>query len=151
MAGKFLQGGALLLALLCPALAQADDWLGRYALLPNERMQQVYDDNGEPAALLTVVKLGKDYGLVSAQLGWSEPMPAKLETSGQALRDWLGGDAKGVKSQALVAEGMALVRLPKGSVLEASNGRSHQLRGEYLFLMPAAGMDLELEKKPATP
>ena len=36
-------------------------------------------------------------------------------------------------------------------MLEAGNGRRHQLRGEYLFLMPAAGMDLELEKKPATP
>ncbi|MDN0074500.1 hypothetical protein QU481_06265 [Crenobacter sp. SG2303] len=146
MSSKFLQRGALLLTLLCPLLAKADDWLGQYALVPNERMQQMYDENGEPAAMLTVVKLADGYGLVSKNLGWSEPKPAQLEKDGQALRDWLGSDAKGVKSQALVAPGMALIRVAKGSTLEARNGRSHQMRSDYLFVVQALGVDLELEK-----
>lgn len=151
MIGNFFQRSALLLALLYPLLAKADNWLGQYTLVPNERMQQMYDENGEPTTMLTVVKLDDGYGLVSKNLGWSEPQLAKLETDGQALRDWLGSDARGVKSQALVAPGMALIRVAKGSTLEARNGRSHQMRSDYLFVVQALGVDLELEKKSSKP
>jgi len=151
MAKNFIQRSALLLTLLCPLLAKADNWLGQYKLVPNERMQQMYDENGEPATMLTVVKLGDGYGLTSKNLGWSEPKPAKLETDGQALRDWLGSDAQSVKSQALIAPGMALIRVAKGSTLEARSGRSHQMRSDYLFVVQALGMDLELEKKSSKP
>lgn len=147
MIGNFFQRSALLLALLCPLLAKADNWLGQYTLVPNERMQQMYDENGDPTTMLTVVKLDDGYGLVSKNLGWSEPQLAKLETDGQALSDWLGSDAKSVKSQALVAQGMTLIRVAKGSKLTANNGRSHQMRSDYLFVVQALGVDLELEKK----
>ncbi|WP_137009670.1 hypothetical protein [Aquitalea aquatilis] len=151
MTNKWFRSCALLLALLLSPLAKADDWLGEYVMVPNERMPQLYDANGQAQTLVTIVKRGEEYGLVSKQFGWEDPVPTKLETTGQALRDWLMNDASTVKSQALVGDKIALIKLAKGSVLNAANGRSHEMHSDYLLIISMMGMDVELEKKPATP
>lgn len=139
---------ALILGMSISLWAHADNWLGEYVFVPNERMPQLYDEQGKELTMVTVMPLQEGLG-ININFAGNQMVPVKLETDGKALRDWLGGSAKNIRSQALVGERIALIRIAKGSTVELENGRSHTMRSDYLLLMP--GVDLELEKKPSTP
>lgn len=139
---------ALILGMSISLWAHADNWLGEYVFVPNERMPQLYDEQGKELTIVTVMPLQEGLG-ININFAGNQIVPVKLETDGNALRDWLGDSAKNISSQALVGERIALIRIAKGSTVELENGRSHTMRSDYLLLMP--GADLELEKTPSTP
>lgn len=139
---------ALILGMSISLWAHADNWLGEYEFVPNERMPQLYDEQGKELTMVTVMPLQEGLG-ININFAGNQIVPVKLETDGKSLRDWLGGSAKNIRSQALIGERIALIRIAKGSTVELENGRSHTMRSDYLLLMP--GVDLELEKKPSTP
>ncbi|BAK75954.1 hypothetical protein NH8B_1124 [Pseudogulbenkiania sp. NH8B] len=139
---------ALVLGMSVSLGVYADSWQGEYIFVPNERMPQLYDDQGNEKTMVTVIQLEEGMGM-QIDFSSSETMPVKLETDGKTLRDWLGGNSSNIQSQALIGDRVALIHIAKGSTLELKNGRTHTMRSDYLLLMPE--VDLELEKKPSTP
>ncbi|SMF12727.1 hypothetical protein [Pseudogulbenkiania subflava] len=136
---------ALIMGLTFSLWAHADNWLGEYILVPNDRMQQVYDEQGKEITMVTVSRLQEGMGM---QLNFmhADTVPVKMETDGKTLRDWLGGNSNNIRSQALIGDKVALIRIAKGKTLVLENGRSHTMRSDYLLILP--GVDLELEKRP---
>ena len=113
-----------------------------------ERIQQIYDDNGEPLTLIAVVEQPTGLALRLDILNGSIT-PVTVDTDGKAFREFLemaNLKPNNSKVEALVNQESMLFRIPKGSRFESLSGETRIMAGQYLFVQKGA-MVLDLQKK----
>lgn len=124
-------------------------WLGEYIVLPNENIQQIYDDKGEPLALVSVTQLPDGLGL-RADFISPAVEPVAVEADGKAFREFLeiaDLEPNDIKVDALVNKDFSLFRIPKGSQFKTRSGEIRTMAGEYLFVANKSLITLDLQKR----